>query len=80
MVVFRGERTGTWRLNARCAGTLRLKDISNGYHHYYRVPGSNRGCVALGVDCLEREGAHMVDVFVSTSGAADTTGQFRRVR
>jgi hypothetical protein len=79
-VVYRGERAGRWRSGPRCAGTLRLKDISNGYHHYYRVVGRHPGCVPAGIDCLKRAGAQMVDVFVSNSGEADSSGQFRRAR
>jgi phage gp37-like protein len=78
IVVARGERAGTWRIGLRCAGTLRLKDISNGYHHYYRVAGANAGCAALGVDCLKRVGAQMVDVFVPHSGPDDSVN-LRRV-
>ena len=43
IVVARGERRGTWRIGLRCAGTLRLEDISSGYHHYYRVGGASAG-------------------------------------
>jgi hypothetical protein len=68
VVVAGGERAGTWRIGSRCAGTLRLKDISSGYHHYYRVAGANAGCAALGIDCLKRVGAQMLDVFVPNSG------------
>jgi hypothetical protein len=79
IVVARGERRGTWRIGLRCAGTLRLKDISSGYHHYYRVAGANAGCAALGVDCLKRVGAQMIDVFVPDSGPDDSIN-LRRVR
>lgn len=78
VVVDRGERAGTWRISSRCAGTLRLDDISNGFHHYYRKAGAHPGCAPLGVDCLKRDGAQMVDWFVSTSGTADSNGTFRR--
>ena len=70
---------GTWRIGLRCAGTLRLKDISSGYHHYYRVAGANAACAALGVDCLKRVGAQMLDVFVPDSGPDDSVN-LRRVR
>ena len=63
----------------RCAGTVRLKDISIGYHHYYRVAGANAAFAALGVDCLKRVGAQMVDVFVPGSGPDDSI-KLRRVR
>jgi hypothetical protein len=79
VVVNRGERAGTWRLGSRCAGTLRLKDISGGYHHYYRLAGATTGCAPLGVDCLKRAGAQMVDVFVPNAGGADTNVMFRRI-
>ena len=79
VVVNRGERAGTWRFGPRCAGTLRLKDISYGYHHYYRMPGANAGCAPRGVDCLKRAGAQMVDVYISNSAKANSTGVFRRI-
>jgi hypothetical protein len=78
IAVARGERAGTWRIGLRCAGTLRLKSISTGYHHYYRVAGASTGCAALGVDCLKRVGAQMVDVFVPDSGPEDNVN-LRRV-
>jgi hypothetical protein len=79
IAVARGERTGTWRIGLSCAGTLRLKGISSGYHHYYRMAGASDGCAALGVDCLKRVGAQMVDVFVPDSGPDDNVN-LRRVR
>ena len=79
VVVNRGERGGTWRIGARCAGTLRLDNISNGFHHYYRVAGAHPGCAPLGVDCLKRDGARIVDWFVSNSGTANSNGTFRRL-
>jgi hypothetical protein len=79
IVVARGERGGTWRIGLRCAGTLRLKDISGGYHHYYRVAGGNAGCAALGIDCLKRVGAQMVDEFAPDSGPYESVN-LRRVR
>jgi hypothetical protein len=80
VVVNPGERGGAWRIGPQCSGTLRLKDISGGYHHYYRAAGAHAGCAPLGVDCLKRAGAQMVDVFVSNSGTANSTGTFRRMR
>jgi hypothetical protein len=78
IVVARGELRGTWRIGLRCAGTLRLKGISAGYHHYYRVAGAHAGCAALGVDCLKRVGAHMIDKFVPYSGPEDNVNLRRR--
>ena len=80
VVIDPGERRGTWRTSSTCAGTLRLKDISYGYHHYYRVAGAHPGCAAPGIDCLKRSGARMVDVFVPNAGGRDIDGTFRRVR
>lgn len=80
VVIDPGERRGTWRTSSTCAGTLRLKDISDGYHHYYRVAGAHPGCAAPGIDCLKRSGAQMVDVFVPNAGGRDIDGTFRRVR
>jgi len=79
VVVDRGERAGTWRIWSRCVGTLRLKDVSNGYHHYYRVRGAGSRCAPAGIDCLKRVGAGMVDEFVSNSGTANSTVTFRRI-
>lgn len=79
VVIDAGERRGTWRTSSTCAGTLRLKDISFGYHHYYRVAGAHPGCAAPGVDCLKRSGAQMVDVFVPNAGGRNIDGTFRRV-
>ncbi|MBV9607323.1 MAG: hypothetical protein JO027_19570 [Solirubrobacterales bacterium] len=78
VVIDPGERRGTWRISSTCAGTLRLKDISYGYHHYNRVAGAHPGCAAPGVDCLKRSGAQMVDVFVPKAGGGDINGTFRR--
>jgi len=79
-VVDPGERRGTWRTSSTCAGTLRLKDISYGYHHYYRVSGAHPGCAAPGVDCLKRSGAQMEDYFVPSAGGNDIPGTFRRIK
>ena len=79
VVIDPGERRGTWRTTSTCAGTLRLKDISYGYHHYYRVAGAHPGCAAPGIDCLKRSGAQMVDAFVPNAGGPDIDGTFRRI-
>ncbi len=79
VVIDPGERRGTWRTTSTCAGTLRLKDISYGYHHYYRVAGAHPACAAPGIDCLKRSGAQMVDVFVPNAGGQNIDGTFRRV-
>ena len=80
IVIAPGERRGTWRTSSTCAGTLRLKDISYGWHHYYRVAGAHPGCAAPGVDCLQRSGARMIDAFVPNAGGPDIDGTFRRIK
>jgi hypothetical protein len=78
--VSKGQRTGTWRTSSTCSGTLRLKNISDGYHHYYRVAGKDRGCAAPGVDCLKRQGAKVLDWFDESGGSnVSYVGKFRRV-
>jgi hypothetical protein len=77
--VNKGQRTGTWRTSSTCSGTLRLKNISDGYHHYYRDAGKNRGCAAPGVDCLKRQGAKVLDWFDESGGGnISYVGTFRR--
>lgn len=78
IVVDRGEQAGTWQIGRGCAGTLRLKNISDGFHHYYRVARANAGCAQPGIDCLERSGNQMVDVFMPNSGK-DVPYTLRRV-
>jgi hypothetical protein len=77
--VSKNEKTGTWRMSPTCAGTLRLKDISGGYHHYYRVAGQNRGCAPAGIDCLKRVGSGMLDWFNESTGNISFDGTLRRV-
>jgi hypothetical protein len=79
VVVDRGERAGTWRIGTRCAGTLRLKNISDGYHHFYRLAGAIAGCAPLGVDCLKRAGAQMEDDFSRADSAWGGIVDLRRV-
>lgn len=78
IVVDRGEREGTWQIGPSCAGTLRLKNISNGFHHYFRVAGAKADCAPPGIDCLARSGKHMVDLFMPYSGK-DVSYTMRRL-
>jgi hypothetical protein len=78
--VNKGQRTGTWRTSSTCSGTLRLKNISDGYHHYYRVAGKNRGCAPPGVDCLKRQGAKVLDWFDESNSDISYVGTFRRLK
>jgi hypothetical protein len=81
VVVYGGERAGTWAVSARCRGTLRLHDISDGYHHYTEIAASGTNCAGGGVDCLKRVGAQVQDEFVSRPGTSqDTTGILRAAR
>lgn len=72
------QRSGTWRISSSCSGTLRLDDISDGYHHYYREYGKDRGCGPPGVDCLRRTGAGVVDWFSNPQGIVSYDGTLRR--
>jgi hypothetical protein len=74
--VNRNQKSGTWRLTSTCGGTLKLKDISDGYHHYYRLGG--RGCSAAGVDCLKRAGSGVLDWFDENTGNISYVGTLRR--
>lgn len=73
------ERSGTWKLSPTCYGTLALESISNGYHHYNRVASPNASCTAGGVDCLWREGAQVLDLYVPAEGV-ESSGWLKRVR
>ena len=78
VTVRRGERSGTWKLGTGCSGALKLKDISDGYHHYYRVAGKNAGCSVPGVDCVKRAGSGLFDWFVPNAGGNGDTGTLHR--
>lgn len=75
------ETRGTWRISARCYGTLTLDSISGGYHHFRRHAASGAGCAGGDVDCLKREGAELYDAVTSHLGGSwDTGGTFKRSR
>lgn len=75
------ETRGTWRISARCYGTLTLDSISGGYHHFRRHAASGASCAGGDVDCLKREGAELYDAVTSHLGGAwDTGGTFKRLR
>jgi hypothetical protein len=80
LVVNASERGGSWKISARCHGPLKLKDISNGYHHYVEklAPGAN--CLGGGIDCLKRVGAGLYDTFQSHPGTSyNSDGTLHRV-
>ena len=80
VTINRRETAGTWVIGPKCRGTLRLKDISNGYHHYTEIAAPGTSCRGGGVDCLERVGAVVQDVFVSRPGTSlDSDGTLHRV-
>ena len=80
LVVNASERGGSWRISARCLGSLRLKNISNGYHHYIEVLAPGATCRGGGIDCLKRVGAGLYDTFQSPPGTKyDNDGTLRRV-
>jgi hypothetical protein len=81
VTVNHNERAGTWRTGPTCSGTLRLKNISDGYHHYYRVAGKNAGCAPVGIDCLKRLGSGLYDTFSPSSNwNISDNGTLRRVK
>jgi hypothetical protein len=63
IVVDAGERGGSWRINARCGGPLRLQSISGGFHHYREELARGSTCRGGGIDCLKRAGAGLYDLF-----------------
>jgi hypothetical protein len=71
VTVNRGETAGTWRISADCRGTLVLKDISSGMHHYTEIPAAGTVCRGGGVDCLERVASHVYDIFISAPPTDD---------
>jgi hypothetical protein len=73
------ERGGSWRISARCRGPLKLKNISNGYHHYVERLAPGATCLGGGVDCLKRVGAGLYDTFQSHAGSDyNSDGTLRR--
>jgi hypothetical protein len=73
------ESRGSWRMTARCYGTLTLDSISDGYHHFRRHAAAGADCAGGDVDCLKRFGAELYDAVTSRRGGAwDTSGTFRR--
>jgi hypothetical protein len=76
-----GERKGTWSLSASCHGTLALKNISNGFHHYNRIAAAGATCSGAngsGVDCLKREGSKVLDEYVPAEGTTWRSGLLTR--
>jgi hypothetical protein len=80
IVVNASERGGSWRTGARCGGPLRLKDISDGFHHYVEELARGSTCLGGGIDCLERAGPYVYDEFQSHPGTYyDSDGTLSRV-
>ena len=80
IVVNAHETGGSWRVSAACHGSLMLKSISNGYHHYLRRLAAGATCAGGDVDCLKRTGAKLYDAVTSHLGGAwDSSGTLRRV-
>lgn len=81
------ERGGSWKLSARCYGSLKLDSISGGYHHYLRIRARGKRvhlsahCTGGDVDCLKRAGAGLYDAVTSHLGGAwDSGGTLKRAR
>lgn len=69
----RAEETGTFYLSATCQGTLKLKDISHGFHHFTEIPSKGSTCRGGGEDCLKPYGKQVLDVYVSPPGTKDNS-------
>ncbi len=67
------EKSGTFYLSATCQGTLKLKDISNGFHHFTEIPAKGSSCRGGAEDCLKRVGGQVLDVYVSPPGLKDNS-------
>ena len=80
--VNRAETKGSWSISPSCHGKLVLQSISNGFHHYERLPARRvaSGCDAGGVDCLWLDGTQVQDIYVSANGDEDSSGLFSRRR
>jgi len=63
IVITDSETGGSWAVSTSCHGALKLKDISNGYHHYTELLASGVTCQGGGVDCLKLEGSGLYDLF-----------------
>jgi hypothetical protein len=75
--VLSGERRGTWSVSASCHGTLVLKNISEGFHHFNRIAATGTTCSGgsgSGVDCLKREGSRLLDEYAPTGNEGWITG------
>lgn len=80
VVVNARETGGSWRISARCQGSLALQGISGGYHHYVRMLAAGATCAGGDVDCLKRAGGALYDAVTSHLGGAwDSSGTLRRV-
>ncbi len=76
-----GERKGTWSVSASCHGTLVLKDISKGFHHFNRIAATGASCSGGsggGVDCLKRDGSRVLDEYAPAYSTGWNTGLLTR--
>ena len=76
-----GERKGTWSVSASCHGTLVLKDISKGFHHFNRIAATGATCSGGsggGVDCLKRDGSRVLDEYAPAHSTGWNTGLLTR--
>jgi hypothetical protein len=81
IVVNARETGGGWKMSNACHGSLALESISDGYHHYRRIPAHGSTCGAGFVDCLKRVGANLYDAVTSPKGGEwGSSGTLHRVR
>ena len=75
------QTKGTWSVSASCHGTLVLKNISEGFHHFNRIEATGATCSGesgSGVDCLKREGSRLLDEYQPTGNPSWITGTLAR--
>jgi len=76
-----GESKGTWSVSASCHGTLVLKNISEGFHHFNRIAATGTTCSGgsgSGVDCLKRNGSRVLDEYAPSGTTGWDTGLLTR--
>jgi len=81
VTVNKKERTGTWSVSSSCYGTLALKNISEGFHHFNRIAATGATCSGGsggGVDCLKRDGSLLYDEYQPTGSPGWSSGLLTR--
>ncbi len=80
IVVNARQTAGSWKVSSSCRGSLTLHNISDGYHHYRRHLASGASCRGGDIDCLQRDGANVIDSVTPRAGGWARNGTLHRVR